>query len=235
VSHWRTVDAWLAMLEEELRGTEDGARAGETSATRTPGAAAMDPLDELLSGLPQTMEGFAANPFLPPGSDVEKRFRALWLPAPDASRPLSAADVRAWPPERAREAAAVIQDLRTRVQKRIEDSTHPRETLARGARMLKESLDGLREVSVLLQTGKDKAAMGILIGFTDAAQSLIDILPFCAPDPDRARALTELIPVLRELVTAFDSRDSVLIGDLLEYEVAPRIERLAPLLERAVQ
>ena len=46
--------------------------------------------------------------------------------------------------------------------------------------------------------------------------------------------ITELTPVLRELVAAFDAKDSVLIGDLLEYEVAPRVERLMPLLEATV-
>jgi hypothetical protein len=30
--------------------------------------------------------------------------------------------------------------------------------------------------------------------------------------------------ILRELLGAFDTKDTVLIGDLLEYEVAPRIE-----------
>jgi len=91
----------------------------------------------------------------------------------------------------------------------------------------------LREVSLLLQTGRDKPAMDIVIRFADTVQSLMDVLPFLASDPERARLLTELTPVLRELVAAFGSRDSVLIGDLLEYEVAPRLEKIAPLLEKA--
>ncbi len=98
---------------------------------------------------------------------------------------------------------------------------------------MRDTVADLREVSVLLQTGRDKAAMDIVIRFTDMAQSLISVLPFCAPDPERARLIGELTPVLRDLVAAFDSRDSVLIGDLLEYEIAPRVEKLAPLLEAA--
>jgi hypothetical protein len=94
-------------------------------------------------------------------------------------------------------------------------------------------MDDLKEVSLLLQTGRDKPAMEIVISFADNVQSLMDILPFLAPDPERARLLAELTPVLRELVAAFDSRDTVLIGDLLEYEIAPRMERIAPLLEKS--
>jgi hypothetical protein len=58
-------------------------------------------------------------------------------------------------------------------------------------------------------------------------------VPFLSPDPERGRLLAELTPVLREVVAAFGARDSVLIGDLLEYEVAPRLARLAPSLERS--
>ena len=37
--------------------------------------------------------------------------------------------------------------------------------------------------------------------------------------------------VLRDLLAAFNAKDSILIGDLLEYEVAPRLGKLLPLLE----
>jgi hypothetical protein len=91
----------------------------------------------------------------------------------------------------------------------------------------------LPEVSVLLQTGRDKAAMEIVIAFADVVQSLLGPLPFLPPDANRGRLLGELTPFLRDLVSAFDAKDSVFIGDLLEYEITPRIERLAPVLEGA--
>ena len=59
--------------------------------------------------------------------------------------------------------------------------------------------------------------MEIVIGFTDTVQSLMDLLPFLPSDRERARALSELVPTLRELVAAFTRKDSVLIGDILEY------------------
>ena len=48
------------------------------------------------------------------------------------------------------------------------------------------------------------------------------------------RLVSELTPVLRELTKAFDTRDGILIGDLLEYEIAPRMERITPLIEKGL-
>jgi hypothetical protein len=217
VAHWRTVDRWLAMLEEEVVRPPAGTLTG-------PGSP--DPLEVLLEGLPQTMEGFAANPFLPPGSDAGTRFQAAFSGQ-------AAPAIRSWAPEVQKEAVGLIRLLRSLLQARIDDAAHPRESLSRCAGLLRGSMAELREVSLLLQTGRDKPAMDIVIRFADTVQSLMDVLPFLAPDPERARLLTELTPVLRELVAAFGSRDSVLIGDLLEYEVAPRLEKIAPLLEKA--
>ena len=42
----------------------------------------------------------------------------------------------------------------------------------------------------------------------------------------------ELNSVLKELIDAFHINDSVLIGDLLEYEIAPRLEGLIQFIKR---
>jgi hypothetical protein len=223
IAHWQTVDRWLAMLEEEV------ARAS-TGTSKAPGARlkepSPDPLDELLQGLPQTLEGLAANPFIPPGSDAGTRFAEKFTGQ-------TAASVRSWTPEARAEAAGLAQHLRALVQKRLDEAAHPRDSLSRCAGLLRSAMPDLKEVSLLLQTGRDKPAMDIVVRFTDVVQSLMDVLPFLSPDPERARLLSELTPVLRDLVAAFGSKDSVLIGDLLEYEVAPRMEKIVPLLEKA--
>ena len=205
LAHWRTVDAWLLMIEAEV---VEAARGGGSA------------LQDLLADLPRTMEGFRANPFLPPGSDLMKRFESLFA---DPAAPIV--------PARRAETLTVVRELRGWVRRRIAEATNSAETLARAAAQMRETVAALRDVSVLLQTGKDKAAMDIVIGFTDVTQSMIDVLPFCPPDPQRARLIAELTPILRDLVAAFDARDTVLIGDLLEYEIAPRVEKLAPLLK----
>jgi hypothetical protein len=220
IAHWRTVERWLSMLEEEARAA--GARADGAGSAGAPG----ETITELLADLPATLEGMRANPFLPPGSAAGSRFEAVFAGH-------AAAAVAAWPPARLREAAEATADLRQLVSRRLADASAPVESLKRCAAGIRESMARLPEVSVLLQTGRDKAAMEIVIAFADVVQSLLGLLPFLRPDAHRGKLLGELTPFLRDLVAAFDARDSVLIGDLLEYEIAPRIERLAPVLEGA--
>jgi hypothetical protein len=145
----------------------------------------------------------------------------------------AAAAVLAWPVERIHAASALVDELRVCLERRIAEASRPWDTLSRRAAGLRESLGRLPEVSVLLQTGRDRAAMEIVIGFTDDAQSVLDLLPFLPPDLGRGKLIAEITPFLRDLVSAFGSKDSILIGDLLEYEILPRMERLTPLLEGA--
>ena len=229
LAHWRTVDAWLGMLASEIRPAPEG---GGSDAQAVG-------LENLLADFPETIEGLRTNPFLPPGSDAVDRFKALFeghaasAGSPQPGRPGKAADgVRRWPAETARAAAAIVDELRAGLQSRIADAAQPADALARCAAKVKDSLTRLPEVSLLLQTGRDKDAMDIVIGFADTVQALLMLVPFLAPDPARGKLLAEFTPVLKELVVAFGTKDSVLIGDLLEYEIAPRMQRLAPLLEK---
>jgi hypothetical protein len=205
VEHWQTLDVWLGMLADEVKA---------------PGPV----LEELLENLPETVEGMKKNPFLPSGADAMDRFERTF-------QGQGTAEIRRLSPEQRQEVAALIQTMRAELSRRIEDAAQPRAALSRCMTDLRARVGQLPEVSVLLQTGKDKAAMETVIGFTDTVQSVLALVPFLPPDPERGRMIAELTPVLRDLAAAFDAKDSVLIGDLLEYEVAPRVTRLMPLLE----
>ncbi len=121
---------------------------------------------------------------------------------------------------------------------RIQEATQPFEELKKAANGLAELVPQLMEVPVLLQTGKDRTAMSYVIEFTEYSDKLIRInhllreqkvLDIADITVDGRRFdlfYQEFNDILRELLEAFDSQDSVLIGDLLEYEVAPRVETL---------
>ncbi|MBN1524814.1 MAG: hypothetical protein JW904_10040 [Spirochaetales bacterium] len=100
---------------------------------------------------------------------------------------------------------------------------------------LKPTVAQLNEIPILLQTGKDAQAMESLALFSEVAQNFLvmvsgiigknkmDISIDGQSFEEFSVALNDL---LRELISAFDKKDYILIGDLCEYEIAPRIEKL---------
>jgi hypothetical protein len=203
--HWTTVRAWLGSLAEAVSGRGTS-------------------LEALLADLPATLETLKENPFDRDDSSGIERITALFLGQ-------EADDVREWPPARVQSASELIKGISDRLAHRIEEALNPRSALKSYIGELRDAEKGIREVSVLLQTGRDKEAMDTVVSFTGLVQRLLDLVRFLPRDPEREKLFEELNPVLREIVTAFDAKDLVLIGDLFEYEVAPRIARLLPLLD----
>lgn len=136
------------------------------------------------------------------------------------------------------ELLALISSLIGVFSELIRELTSPLSEILAAARSLKEIVPQLGEVSILLQTGKDKDAMDTVIRFTECSQKLIRIYPYLKTkgllDTQNAKVdnlgfdeyYIDLNRILLELTQAFSANDSVLIGDLLEYEVAPRLENL---------
>ena len=95
----------------------------------------------------------------------------------------------------------------------------------------------LKEIPVQLQTGKDMTVLETIHRFSLDLQGLYQVLPLIplAGLPCESSGVdgipfgeypSELAPVLSELIKALEIKDTVLAGDLSEYELAPRIERL---------
>jgi hypothetical protein len=91
----------------------------------------------------------------------------------------------------------------------------------------------LSEVPVRLQTGKDAQAMHTVVLAIELINKMVRIMPEYmralpgplievggAAMPEYYGALTD---VLKELAEAFENKDGVLIGDLAEYEIRPRL------------
>jgi hypothetical protein len=208
IEHWTAVRAWMGMLEREAA---------------EPGAS----LEELAGSVPSTLASIRKNPFLPPGSQDLERLESL-MSGQDASR------IRQWPEDKKREAAALISRLGGALDARITEAAHPQEAVKAHLPKLRELHARMPDVPLLLQTGKDRQAMEIVAGFSELLQKLLDIVPFLPKDGEREKIFEELNPILKQVVTAFDAKDFVLIGDLFEYEIAPRLGRLVPLLDARV-
>lgn len=154
----------------------------------------------------------------------------------------SAEKIVAWPRQIRDEALRLISVLRERTARRLRELEKPEEVLRELAAELAEHSESLSDVSILLQTGRDREAMETVIRFSDLSGRLARIIAYIRagknsgelPAPEQSSLeyfYRDLNTVLEELVEAFHCHDSVLIGDLLEYEIAPRLETLKGLVQ----
>ena len=110
-----------------------------------------------------------------------------------------------------------------------------------GAKM-EGHVSSLSEIPVLLQTGDDGKVMEIIHEFARDFESLCQSIPLLdsISSRDASTLLVEdipldqypsqLTPLLGELIEAIKSKDTVLMGDISEYELAPKVEALASVL-----
>lgn len=95
----------------------------------------------------------------------------------------------------------------------------------------------LEQVPVHLSLGKDKAAMDLileLINHLESSTYFLEMLRRFRLDffslIDEAVSLhSQMNPFMTEITQALDRKDYVLVGDLLEYEVAPLLTKLSDL------
>ena len=118
----------------------------------------------------------------------------------------------------------------------IEGGEKRQDSVYNGLKLLKNAKQDITNVSVLLQTGKDREAMQAIINFSELTQSLLRIFSNVQLAKELSRIkfknksfeqfYGDFNKNLHELISAFEKKDFVLIGDLLEYEIAPSIEEI---------
>ncbi len=124
------------------------------------------------------------------------------------------------------------------LQQRINEITDPVGVLKATAQTLTDLVPEIANVSVLLQTGKDAQALNSIITFVELSEKIVRLYSIIKETQtiDLNAITVDEIPfntfyrdfndILKELADAFESSDTVLIGDLLEYEIVPRIDIL---------
>jgi len=191
-------------------------------------------LGELFSGFPALAESVQKH-FPNPDAALQTLI-ALFLHA-------EAEEAAVWPGEKTQQAVKLIDQVSGNVSFRLEELLDPRAALKTLSGALKICIEEISEISILLQTGKDRQAMDTMVRFSELSQSLVRLVASVLADSvDPSKQVTvggmglqdfyqELNGVLSELLEAFDANDSVLIGDLMEYEIAPRLEQLRIFLQ----
>ncbi len=128
---------------------------------------------------------------------------------------------------------------------RLSELRDPAAAMMSAASIFDTIKEDLSEVPVRLQTGKDAQAMRTMVLAVELINKTVRIMPEYLRAsrnsaleidgiaiPDFYGALND---VLRELAGAFENKDGVLIGDLAEYEIRPRLESFYTAIRAAAQ
>lgn len=136
-----------------------------------------------------------------------------------------------WDPGKAEEIVKDIDTYRLFFTERLREIDDPEREADIAARLMLEFLPHIRDVSILLQTGKDREAMNRILKFSELTQKIMRLLPqLHSLSKDVEEVSIGIKDSLQELTEAFTAQDSVLIGDLLEYEISPKIETLMDMI-----
>jgi len=121
------------------------------------------------------------------------------------------------------------------IQREVND---PKNELIKLEPILNEICVRLTDLPLDIQTGKDAHAAQTIQLFSAVTEKIFRIIKqlntqgYLSPDVPQTddKSLTELMSyfgnILKELLDAYEKNDSVLVGDLTEYEASPKIKEL---------
>jgi hypothetical protein len=125
-------------------------------------------------------------------------------------------------------------DAQSIIAERIRELLNPAEEIGNMANIVEDCAKHLEDLPLDLQTGKDSRAVETIQLFSGINEKLFRIIAvleqqginFEAVNVENQSFTTffkDFNIALDELLSAYESKDSVLVGDLAEYELAPRL------------
>jgi len=127
------------------------------------------------------------------------------------------------------------QALRSITEEWLREVENPQEEFAKLNPLVEEICSRLVDFPLDIQTGKDARAAQSITIFSGITEKIFRILGqlnnqgyLSQADDEKPLNLiiSEFGSVVRELLEAYEKNDSVLVGDLAEYEAAPRLQEL---------
>ena len=112
------------------------------------------------------------------------------------------------------------------IEERKREIINPETEIAKEKKYFETLLPEIEIISVLLQTGKESEALEKIIKFVDFAKKLARLLGYYNMGLGKIELdeITKYNKLLKDLGDALGRSDSVLIGDILEYELSPVVE-----------
>jgi len=125
--------------------------------------------------------------------------------------------------------------LRSIVEEIIREVSNPVDELKKIESILNEICERLVDLPLDIQTGKDSRAAQTIQLFSAITEKIFRIVRQLDTQnylskADEIKPITQLITefgnILKDLLEAYEKNDSVLVGDLTEYEASPKIKEL---------
>ncbi|MDR2792839.1 MAG: hypothetical protein LBB61_04125 [Treponema sp.] len=131
------------------------------------------------------------------------------------------------------------------LEERMRELELPKQEILNCTALVSEIVSRLEDLPLDLQTGKDKRALETVQLFSHITEKLFRLLSLLKHHGFEIDAITiasaplnrfieDFGNVLNELMEAYEAKDTVLTGDLAEYEMAPRLMSLYSTLKDAV-
>jgi len=128
-------------------------------------------------------------------------------------------------------------DFSTLLEERLRELTDPKQEIDNSTAKVELIAGRLEELPLDMQTGKDRKAAETIQLFSGISEKLFRILfifksegfsteNFTIDGLSAKIFLEEFNSTLKELSSAYENRDTVLVGDIAEYELAPRLLKL---------
>jgi hypothetical protein len=172
------------------------------------------------------------------GFDEKRGFSEHWKESPEANLLAEQApDLFDWAVKTFSGEGAGAAELRSVGGERLRELNDPAGELGRAKQAVAEVCDRLERLPLDLQTGKDaEAAMTVSIfsGIAEKVFRIFNVLraegfpvaETTVADMPITAYMGEFGGALGEMLAAYKQRDTVLVGDLAEYEMAPRLRGL---------
>lgn len=130
----------------------------------------------------------------------------------------------------------------TKIDVSVVSETAIRESFKMTSKEITEVIELLKNVPVEMQSGKDAHAKQSIIKLSDVMNAFCSTVTWSSLFPETfgeikvgdaglSDFLSDFSPILKDFSDALENSDSVLIGDLAEYEICPRLESLSQALE----
>jgi hypothetical protein len=241
------LDAWLAGSGHRLSGLNiDGktVNAGEMELSFSKKIDSINTLDIYTSSLPQLVADSLTQTmrdieeFQKAGFDEKAGFSDKWKTSPQGCL-LSEQyhELFDWTTKTFSGEGCGPQALYALFEERLREMLDPAGEMGRTARLVDDICARLADFPLDIQTGKDARASETVNIFSGVAEKIfrvyhtlkIEGFPVTEITVDNMPIndyIKEFSKALKELLDAYERRDTVLIGDLAEYEMAPRLRGL---------